>query len=468
MEGLPACTFGEFTRHILMAGHRSIALVFSNLRTLGRECFHASAALSFSYALLAENTRGWGTLDTAIDAHILQGTMPLPMARSRRKRSSQKQRRKAKARKPRRSGGLASAAPRWPVNLDDFEAAARPRLTPLAYAYIAGAAGDELTAGRNRQAFAAIRLKPRVLMDASHLDTRIELLGRTLPFPILLAPVAYHKLAHPDGELATVRGAGMAGTVLMVSTYATVSLEKIAKAASGPLWMQLYVNPDRTFTRELVRRAEAAGYAALCLTVDSPVFGTRNREQRAGFSLPPGVRLENLRTLLGGVQKARCMARRTAFTARSSIHRCNGKTWTGCARSPSCPWFSKGILAPEDAQLAVEHGAAAIIVSNHGGRNLDTVPATIEALPGVVEAVQGRIPVLLDGGIRRGTDVLKALALGAKAVLIGRPYVWGLAVGGAAGVAEVVRILRDEFRSAMALCGTTSLARITREALWRD
>jgi 4-hydroxymandelate oxidase len=391
--------------------------------------------------------------------------MPLLMARSQRKRSSQKNARKTKqARKPRRSA-LVSGAPRWPVNLEDFEAAARPRLTPSAYAYIAGAAGDELTAGRNRAAFASIRLKPRVLVDASHLDTRIELLGRKLEFPILLAPVAYHKLAHPDGELATVRGAGMAGAALVVSTYATVSLEKVAKAASAPLWMQLYVNPDRTFTRELVRRAEAAGYAALCLTVDSPVFGTRNREQRAGFSLPPGARAENLHSLPSAMQATLHAATEGVYSpvVDPSLQ---WKDVDWLCSFAKLPVVLKGILSPEDARLAVQHGAAAVIVSNHGGRNLDTVPATIEALPGVVEAVQGRIPVLMDGGIRRGTDVLKSLALGAKAALIGRPYVWGLAVGGAAGVAEVVRILRDEFLAAMALCGTCSLERITHEALW--
>jgi len=378
----------------------------------------------------------------------------------------------ARAHQARTPRGAASKARPWPVNLDDFEPAAKRRLTPMAYAYIAGAAGDELTMRRNRQAFAAIRLKPRVLMDASHLDTRTDLLGRKLDFPILLAPVAYHKLAHPQGELATARGAGMAGAVLIVSTYATVALEKIAKAASGPLWMQLYVSPDRTFTRELVRRAEAAGYGALCLTVDSPVFGTRNREARTGFRLPTGVAVENIKSLGPALQKA---------LHGTSLHGVSDGVYSPIV-DPSLQWKDvdwlcsfaklpvvlKGILAPEDARLAVEHGAAAIIVSNHGGRNLDTVPATIEALPGVVQAVQGRIPVLLDGGIRRGTDVLKALALGAQAVLIGRPYAWGLAVGGAEGVAEVVRILRDEFRSAMALCGTPSLARITREALWLD
>jgi 4-hydroxymandelate oxidase len=231
--------------------------------------------------------------------------------------------------------------------------------------------------------------------------------------------------------------------------------------------MQLYVNPDRAFTRELVRRAEAAGYGALCLTVDSPVFGARNREERAGFRLPAGATAENLTALGGAAQK-------TLHTATDGVYSpivdpsLQWKDVDWLCSFAKLPVVLKGILSPEDARLAVEHGAAAVIVSNHGGRNLDSAPATIEALPRVAEAVEGRIPLLLDGGIRRGTDVLKALALGARAVLIGRPYVWGLAVGGAEGVTEIVRILRDEFRSAMALCGTPSLAQITRDAIWRE
>jgi 4-hydroxymandelate oxidase len=357
-------------------------------------------------------------------------------------------------------------ARRWPVCLDEFEPAAKRVLDPMAYAYIAGAAGDEHTARRNGEAFASIRLKPRVLVGASCVETNLELIGEKLKFPILLAPVAYQKLAHPEGELATVRGAGTAGALLVVSTYATVLLEKVAKAASGPLWMQLYVNPDRGFTRELVARAEAAGYRGLCLTVDSPVFGTRNREDRAGFCLPQGIKAENIASL-GRAGTNPHVATDGVYSPVVDA----GMQWKDvdwlCSLT-KLPVILKGIIAPDDASLAIEHGAAAIIVSNHGGRNLDTVPATIEALPRVAEAVQGRIPILLDGGIRRGTDVLKALALGARAVLIGRPYAYGLAVGGAEGVAGVVRILRDEFRAAMALCGTCSLEKITRAALWGE
>src|SRR3990172_7879417 len=274
--------------------------------------------------------------------------MPPMMARARRKRSKHRKSRKPV---PRRAGG---AVVSWPVCLDDFEAAARPRLTPTAYAYIAGAAGDELTAGRNRQAFASMRLKPRVLVDASHLDTRIELLGQKLDFPILLAPVAYHKLAHPDGELATVRGAGMAGAALVVSTYATVSLENVARAASAPLWMQLYVNPDRTFTRELVRRAEAAGYSALCLTVDSPVFGTRNREQRAGFSLPRRARAENLHAL-GDAAQATLHAAPDGVYSPIVDPSLQWKDVDWLCSFAKLPVVLKGILAAEDAELAVRH-----------------------------------------------------------------------------------------------------------------
>lgn len=365
-------------------------------------------------------------------------------------------------------GNARATSPRhWPVNLDDFETEAKRRLTPMAYAYVAGAAADENTMRRNREAFAAIRLKPRVLVDVSRVDTRIGLLGQSLEFPIVLAPTAYHKLAHPEGELATVRGAGAASATLIVSSYATTAIEQIANAATHPLWFQLYVHPDRGFTRDLVARATAAGCRVLCLTVDSPVFGVRNRETRARFHLPAGIAAEHLKPLGRSAQKAGHISDDGVYCPMIDA----SLEWKDVAWLCSLvkvPVVLKGILSPEDARLAMDHGAAGIIVSNHGGRNLDTLPATIEALPGVAQAVGGRIAVLLDGGIRRGTDILKALALGAQAVLIGRPYVWGLAVGGAAGVAEVVRILRDELRAAMALCGTPDIAGITRKALWPE
>ncbi len=357
------------------------------------------------------------------------------------------------------------AAP--PVNLLEFEPLARRRLSQMAYDYIAEGAADEITLRRNRESFNEIRLKPRVLRDVSQLDTSVELFNQKLKFPILLAPTAYHKMLHREGERATARGAGSAGATMVVSSFATVAIEDVARAATGALWFQLYVQSDRGFTRELVHRAETAGCRALCITVDTPVIGTRNREMRDKFQLPPGLAAENLRPLSSKLSE-------TGHVAESSIYSLvldPTLTWDGIdwIRSfAKVPIILKGILSPEDARLAVEHGAAGVLVSNHGARNLDTAPATIEALPRVVEAVEGRIPVLMDGGIRRGTDVVKALALGARAVLIGRPYLWGLAVGGQAGVEQIVRILVTELQAAMALCGTASLEKIDRHVLWPE
>jgi 4-hydroxymandelate oxidase len=353
------------------------------------------------------------------------------------------------------------------VNLFDYEELARKRLPAMAYEYIAGGAGDEVTLRDNRTHFDAIRLKPRVLRDVSKLDTSSTLFGQRLEYPILLAPTAYHKVTHPEGEVATARGAGAAQTTMCVSSFATTAIEDVAKAATGPLWFQLYVQPDRGFTKALVQRAEAAGCRALLVTCDTPVIGVRNRETRAGFRLPPGLERENLKGLVGTASTVAHMDESTIYSAIFDP----ALTWEGIEWIRSfarVPVILKGILSPEDAKLAVQHGAHGILVSNHGARNLDTVPATIDALPAVVEAVAGRIPVLMDGGIRRGTDVVKALAFGAKAVLIGRPYLWGLSVGGADGVQSVLRILRTEFMSAMALCGHASLRTIDRSVLWPE
>ena len=359
----------------------------------------------------------------------------------------------------------APAPPPAPVNLLEFEPLAQKRLSRMVYDYIAGGAADEHTLRRNRGAYDKILLKPRALIDVSRLDTSVELFSQRLDFPILLAPTAYHKLVHVEGERATARGAGAAGATLVISSFATVAVEEIAQATKAPLWFQLYVQRDRAFTRDLVQRAEAAGCRAMCVTVDTPVLGTRDYEKRSRFNLPPGVERENLKDL--------------GRTAQSAPHQSEGAiyseildaslTWEAIdwIRSfAKVPVILKGILAPEDARLAAESGAAGIIVSNHGARNLDTTPSTIEALPRVMEAVDGRTPVLLDGGIRRGTDVVKALALGAKAILIGRPYLWGLSVAGSDGVKRVVEILREEFTAAMALCGATRLEEINRNVIW--
>ena len=352
-----------------------------------------------------------------------------------------------------------------PVDIPDYERLAPAHMSEMAWEFMSGGAADELSLRWNHEAYARLRLRPRVLVDVSKIDTRMTLFGREHAFPILLAPTAYHKLVHPEGELATARGAGAAGTTMVVSTTATTSIEDIAAVATQPLWFQLYVQPDRGFTRELVQRAEKAGCQALVVTVDAPVLGPRYREMRSKFTLPEGMERANLR----GLKSAKGAQRASEATIFSAVQDPTvvWKDIEWLRSLTKVPVLTKGVLNPDDAALAVSAGAAGIIVSNHGGRNLDTVPATIEALPGVVEKVAGRVPVLVDGGIRRGTDVLKALALGATATLIGRPYLYGLAVGGASGVTHVINILRRELQMAMASSGRPTLASIDSSLIWR-
>ena len=338
-------------------------------------------------------------------------------------------------------------------------------MPPMAWEYISGGAADEITLRWNHEAYEKIRLKPRALVDVSRLDTRVRLLGRELPFPILLAPTAYQKLTHPDGELATARGAGAADATMVVSTMSNVTLEDVAAAATRPLWFQLYVQPDRELTRQLVRRAETAGYQALVVTVDAPVLGARYRELRANFALPPRLERANLRGHAAAASGFH-PTEQSIFSATLDPT----LTWKDIDWFRSItklPILLKGIQNSADADRAVTAGVAGIIVSNHGARDLDTTPATIDELPDVVAKVRGKVPVLIDGGIRRGTDVLKAMALGANAVLIGRPYLFGLAVDGARGVTRVVNILRREFEIAMALCGRASIADIDASLIWR-
>lgn len=330
------------------------------------------------------------------------------------------------------------------VTLDDYERAARECLAPDAWAYIHSGAGDEHTLGWNREAYGRITLSQRVLRDVSRIDTRVRLLSHHLAHPILLAPVAAHALAHPDGEIATADAARETGTGMVLSSYTSRHFEEVVRVGPDPLWFQLYLQ-EKTATRDLVARIADAGFAALCVTVDTPTSGARDRQARAGFVFPE-------------------LPYRTVEPGD------NPCTWDDIAwiqAASTIPLVLKGILHPEDAELAVQAGAAAIVVSNHGGRNLDTLPATIEALPRVAERVGGRIPILVDGGIRRGTDVLKALALGATAVMIGRPYVYGLAVAGAAGAAAVIEILRRELEQAMALTGRSSIASIDASVVWK-
>lgn len=348
----------------------------------------------------------------------------------------------------------------------DYQAYARERMSEQAWAYLAGGAADELTLQDNRQAFDRLRLRSRVLQDLRGGNTRLRLFGQDYEHPIFVAPVAYQKLAHADGELACVLGASALRAGMVVSTQASIELETIAAQAQTPLWFQLYIQPDRDFTAALVRRAEAAGYRALVLTVDAPVSGIRNREQRARFALPAGIEAVNLR----GMRPLAVSADPSASSLLLGGPLLNAApTWADLAwlrAQTSLPILLKGILSAADAEQALAAGVDGLIVSNHGGRTLDGLPATIEALPEVAAAVQGRVPVLLDGGIRRGTDILKALALGADAVLVGRPCIFALAAAGAVGVAHVLQLLRAELEVAMALTGCADLASIGPQTIW--
>jgi len=358
------------------------------------------------------------------------------------------------------------------VSLADHEQHARQHLDDNAWAYFSGGAADEISLRSNRSAWDAPPLWPRVLRPLAGGHTRVELLGRTLAHPILLAPVAFQRLAHADGEVAMAYAAAALGAGVVLSTQASMPLEAIAQAVlpdpgRGPLWFQLYLQPDRGFTRALVQRTEAAGYEALVLTVDAPASGARDRERRAGFRLPPGIAPVNL----AGMQAppAPPLGADQSALFDGLLH--HAPTWDDVAWLQSItrlPVLLKGVLHPADARQAVAAGVAGVIVSNHGGRTLDTAPPTATALPRVVQAVGGAVPVLVDGGIRRGTDVLKAMALGASAVLVGRPAVWGLANAGAAGVAHVLRLLRDELEIAMALTGCATLADATPALLTAD
>jgi isopentenyl diphosphate isomerase/L-lactate dehydrogenase-like FMN-dependent dehydrogenase len=331
-------------------------------------------------------------------------------------------------------------APRF-VTVDDYEPSARAALPGDIYDYIAGGAGDEWTLGENRRAFDRWILRPRFLRGSGAPDISTTVLGQRVSMPVLVAPWAFQRLVHPDGERATARAAAAAGSIVVVSSTALDYLEEVATGSLGPKWWQLYVFTDRAATADMLRRVAAAGYGAICLTVDFQAVGLRHRDERSGFVLPIGPLASDL-----------------AFDPMLSW---DDLPWIR-EQAPGLPLLLKGILTSEDARLAVEAGADGIVVSNHGGRQLDGAPAGITALPEVVEAVAGRIPVLVDGGIRRGTDILKALALGAAAVMVGRPAAWGLATAGEEGVAGVLRILRDEFENAMALSGCLTVAEITR------
>jgi 4-hydroxymandelate oxidase len=351
------------------------------------------------------------------------------------------------------------------ADLLQFEPLARKRLSQMAYDYVRSGGADEITMRENRLAFERLRLAPNVLVDVSELDTRVTLLGSELEHPILLAPIAYHRLYHAEGELATARGASAAGAAMVVSTFTTTAIDQIAQNTQRPIWYQLYVQRDRAFTKDMVQRAVAAGCKAVCVTADSPVFGCRYGQ--LSFGLPSNLECVHLRGLELKNQVPTHKLRRGGIYSVLLDASFNWRDLEWLRSVAGVPVLVKGVLSAEDGKRAVDYGADGVIVSNHGGRNLDTVPATIDALPRVVEAVAGKIPVLLDSGVRRGTDVLMALALGAKAVFIGRSYIYGLALGGQKGVERTINILRDEFERAMALTGRRSIAEIDATVLWK-
>lgn len=357
-----------------------------------------------------------------------------------------------------------------PINVYEYEAAARERLSRMAFDYYASGAHDEITLVENHAAYDRLRLRYRVLRDIRERETGLTLLGESLDLPVLVAPTAFHRLACEEGEVATARAAGEVGTVMVLSTLSTTALEDVAVAATDPLWFQLYVYRDRGVTEALVRRAEAAGYGAIVVTVDAQVWGVRERDVRNRFRLPDGVSMPNLGAGRERLAEADADSGLAAYVTEMFDPSLSWADLEWLSALTHLPVLVKGLVHPRDGRLAVRHGADGVIVSNHGGRQLDTALATIDALPDVARAVEEELeaagrerrgfPVLVDGGIRRGTDVLKALALGADAVCVGRPVLWGLAVDGAAGAAAVLRILEAELDLAMALCGVTSIEEI--------
>ena len=330
-----------------------------------------------------------------------------------------------------------------PLTVADYEALARAKLDDNAWEYIRGGSGDETTLRENVEAFTRWKLRPRVLCDVGSVETRTMVLGTEVALPVLVAPVALQKLAHPDGEAATARAAAAAGTIMCLSTSATMRPAAVAAAAPGaPRWLQVYVFNERAVTQALIDEACAHAYSALVLTVDTPILGRREGALRVGFHVPDEFEVAG--DIFGDLSP--------------------NITWRDLEwlAGHGLPVVLKGVLTAEDARLAVEHGAAAVVVSNHGGRQLDGVPASIDALPEVVDAVGGRIEVLLDGGVRRGVDVLRALALGARAVLAGRAPIWGLAAAGEEGVRAVLDLLREEVALGLALLGCRSPAEVSR------
>jgi 4-hydroxymandelate oxidase len=360
----------------------------------------------------------------------------------------------------------AKARPATPLKLDDFEPAARAVLPQGIYDYIAGGAEDEATLRGNREAFARYRFRFKILASTDHSDLRSELLGQHFRMPVHLAPTAIQRMTHPDGELAAYRAASDAGIAYTLSTLSSAAIEDVASAAAGPRWFQLYMHAERAVSASFVERAMDAGYSAIVLTVDLPKTGRRERDIRNAFSLPDGLRYANLDTR----RSAATADGPDPFAQNVNANANPGLGWADLewlVAKTSLPVIVKGVVRADDARHAVEAGARGLIVSNHGGRQLDYAIASLDALPDVVEAVGASVPVLMDGGVRRGTDVLKALCLGAQGVLIGRPFLYALAVGGADAVTRMLEMLRQEIELSMTLLGVRRLSELSKDLLTR-
>ncbi len=374
-----------------------------------------------------------------------------------------------------------------PINIDDLRARARRRLPRAVFDFVDGGAEDETTLRANRSGFGQVSFRPRVLVDVSGRDQSTTVLGEPLKSPLILAPTGMAGLLWPSGEIAAARAAGRTGALFTLSTMSACTIEEVAAAASGPLWFQLYVWRDREVTRELVQRARAAGYKALCLTVDVPVIGQRERDLRQGFTIPPRVTVMNVVDTLRRVSWLRRVLLGPRLTFKNFVNHpgTGGDDLIRLAEfankqfDPSVTWADldwfrsiwsgplalKGVMAAEDALRATDAGVEAIVVSNHGGRQLDGLPAPIEILPEIADAVDGRAEIILDGGVRRGGDVVKAVAMGARACMIGRPFLYGLAANGQAGVERAVNILEQEIDRTLALIGRPRLADVDRSAI---
>ena len=346
------------------------------------------------------------------------------------------------------------------LNISDYGRAACEKLPKDVLGYYDGGALDEITLRENTAGWERLKLYYKVLAEVGPREMSTTVLGQSISMPICVAPTAFHRLACDEGEVAAAKAANAAGTLFILSSLSNTSMESVFAEAAGPKWFQLYIYKDREITRELVKRAEAAGAEAIVLTVDAPGLGTRERDMRNNFQLPDGLNVENLAPLGKGKFPKVSGSGLAAYVRdnfKSDLGFADLDWLCGCTRLPV---VVKGVCRGDDARRAAEHGAKAIVVSNHGGRQLDTAPATCEVLPQVVEAINDVCEVYVDGGIRRGCDVLKAIALGARAVLLGRPILWGLAVNGEQGTTHVLEILRRELDEAMLLCGCTTLSDI--------